>query len=85
MEQLPVTWAQFYEAAAKRLWLRHFDEYSTIPCRESPAPPDASGIHDLSHAMLFSVSQSLDHRKAGFSGLNMPVGLSFQIQAWTNH
>jgi len=47
VEQLPVTWAQFYEAAAKRLWLRHFDEYSTIPCRESPAPPDASGIHDL--------------------------------------
>ncbi len=27
----------------------------------------------------------LNHRKAGFSGLNIPVGLSFQIQAWTNH
>jgi hypothetical protein len=30
VEELPVTWAQFHEAAAKRLWLRHFDEYSTI-------------------------------------------------------
>ena len=28
---------------------------------------------------------ALNHRKAGFSGLNIPVGLSFQIQAWTNH
>ena len=27
----------------------------------------------------------LNHRKAGFSGLNTPVGLSFQIQACTNH
>jgi hypothetical protein len=27
----------------------------------------------------------LNHRRAGFSGLNTPVGLSFQIQAWTSH
>jgi hypothetical protein len=38
-----------------------------------------SGIHDVSHVLLPA------HRNAGFSGLNIPAGLSFQIQAWTNH
>jgi hypothetical protein len=48
--------------------------------RESLAPPDGSGIHDLSHAMLFSITAEPDSLR-----LNTPAGLSFQIQAWTNH
>jgi len=27
--------AEFREAPIKRLWLRHFDEYPTTPCRDA--------------------------------------------------
>jgi hypothetical protein len=54
--------AQFHEAPVKRLWLRHFDEYPTTPSSRcaSLAPPDESGIHDLSHGLLFSITAKPD-------------------------
>jgi hypothetical protein len=62
MSELPVTRAQFHEAPVKRLWLRHFDESPTTSSSRcaSLAPPDGSGIHGLSHGLLFSITAKPD-------------------------
>jgi hypothetical protein len=53
------------------------DEGFDRSCIDAPGShrETGSGIHDVSHVLL------PNHRNAGFSGLNIPAGLSFQIQA----